>query len=391
MFEAKILLDSISETGKRLTTFEATFPRIVLAEFNTHRMISKNSASSRAIPFKKQLERVMTNPFIPERFPVNCSGMQPQEYYLPNKKGFSVIGSYGRDTISRWIKPNSYKYEIAVEAWLRARDAAVKEAKRLVGEDEAALEYVHGDFRSDVPVYLNVHKQIANRLLEPFMWHTAICSATEFDNFFKLRTHGDAQFELKRIADLMYDAYHYYDDKDEDDFSWGVGDDPDLPPPQNLMSDEWHTPLVYAEDTELIEKYWKSGGYGSSVPDPLLEIKKKVSTARTARVSYLTHDGKRDISKDMDLFSKLSNDPLHASPLEHVARPYHEEIGRDSYDTIKNILDNPSHPLHYTYKEMMQVSHYNNRYWKLPRLGNFYGYLQYRKEFPNENCAHFRK
>lgn len=86
-YSCKILLDSISETGKRLTTFEITFPRIVLAEFNTHRMFSRNSASSRAIPLEKQIERIVTDPFIPERFPINCSGMQPKEYVSKEEIG----------------------------------------------------------------------------------------------------------------------------------------------------------------------------------------------------------------------------------------------------------------------------------------------------------------
>ena len=65
MIKAEIIADSLSPQGHRLTTFICVFPRIVLAEFNTHRMLSRNSASSRAIPFNKMLEMVKTNPFIP--------------------------------------------------------------------------------------------------------------------------------------------------------------------------------------------------------------------------------------------------------------------------------------------------------------------------------------
>ncbi len=375
MFSAKTLLDSISEAGKRLTTFEITFPRIILAEFNTHRMLSKNSASSRAIPFKKQLERIMNDPFIPERFPVNCSGMQPQEYYEPES-----------------IKYPGYptrEYKASKRLWLKARDEAVKIAETLVGEHSAANTWWDENdqvlYGQDT-FYLNVHKQIVNRLLEPFMWHTVICTATELDNFFKLRTHGDAQAEIRHIADLMYDAYHYYDDKDEDDFSWGVGLDPNLPPPQNLKNDQWHCPLIYEEDHALMYEYTE--GHSAAIQE---ELTKQVSAARCARVSYLTHEGTREIEKDLDLFGKLTKDPLHASPLEHVAKPYHEEIDAREYKYIKDIQENPKHPLNYTYKEMMQISFYNDSYWKLPRIGNFFGYLQYRKEFPNENCTNFRK
>src|SRR5689334_19347512 len=106
-YSCKTLLDSVSETGKRLTTFEITFPRIVLAEFNTHRMLSRNSASSRAIPFSKMLERVENDPFIPEEFPVNTKGMQPQTSITEGPL-----------------------FNYAKSAWMMARDDAIKSARR---------------------------------------------------------------------------------------------------------------------------------------------------------------------------------------------------------------------------------------------------------------------
>src|SRR3954452_24195130 len=75
-FEAKVLADSVSPAGQRLTTLEATFPRFVLAEFNTHRVFSRNSASSRAIPVAKQLRRVLDDPYVPIEFGSNKPGMQ---------------------------------------------------------------------------------------------------------------------------------------------------------------------------------------------------------------------------------------------------------------------------------------------------------------------------
>jgi hypothetical protein len=347
MYAAKILLDSISETGKRLTTFEITFPRIILSEFNTHRMLSRNSASSRAIPFKKQLQRVLDDPFIPERFPINGKGMQPQSYY---EKG-------------------SYEYGLAGQAWLDARDSAIKYAKTLTGELPIAYQRQAGDrddFRSDTPIYVSVHKQIANRLLEPFMWHTVICTATELDNFFKLRTHPDAQYEIKRIADLMYDAYHY-------------GTCPDgiegcevlhTPKPQLLKRGEWHMPLISQEDHAYIDSnYYKlfsepisnrhlsSAEWEREFQPKKLELLKKVSVARCARISYLTHDGIRDMLKDLELFERLRTSG-HWSCFEHVARPY--------FDTTQNPeKDLPS--------------------------GNFIGWKALRKEFKEENCTYFRK
>jgi hypothetical protein len=146
--QAKILADSISERGDRITTYLLTFPRIILAEFNTHRAFSRNSASSRAIPFKKMVESVQTNPFIPIAWQKDHKGMQGTEYLSDAPAGVS-------------------DKEFAIDMWLEARDAAVINSKIL----------------NDT----GVTKQLCNRLLEPFMWHTVICTATDYDNFFNLR------------------------------------------------------------------------------------------------------------------------------------------------------------------------------------------------------------
>lgn len=144
MYKAEILADSLSPTGDRLTTMKVTFPRIVLAEFNTHRMFSRNSASSRAIPFEKMVEMVQEKPFIPIAWQKTHKGMQGTEYY----------------TDKTYINGRFYD-------WLKARDYAVKQAEELNR--------------------VGITKQLCNRLLEPFMWHTVICTFTESSNFFKLR------------------------------------------------------------------------------------------------------------------------------------------------------------------------------------------------------------
>jgi thymidylate synthase ThyX len=146
--QAKILADSISERGDRITTYLLTFPRIILAEFNTHRSFSRNSASSRAIPFKKMVESVEKNPFIPIAWQKDHKGMQGSEYLSDVPAGVS-------------------DKEFSIDMWLEARDAAVSNAKILNNT--------------------GVTKQLCNRLLEPFMWHTVICTATNYDNFFNLR------------------------------------------------------------------------------------------------------------------------------------------------------------------------------------------------------------
>lgn len=337
MYSAKIIADSISETGKRLTTFEVTFPRIVLAEWNTHRMFSRNSASSRAIPFRKQIERVMNNPFIPERFPINCTGMQPQEY-----------AELGTD------KYNECRYE-----WLMARDECAKYAAHLAEEK-------------------NIHKQIANRLLEPFMWHTVICTASEFDNFFKLRTNEQAQYEIRRIADLMYDAYHAAD------HTWHQHQDFCAPNCQGIIINklkvgEWHLPFISDEDYKLTQELINSKSNSRMTEEgwPIpLDLLKKISVARCARVSYLTHDGKRDIEKDLELFEKLRTSG-HWSPFEHVATPY--------------FITNTSNISQYI-GDIPIVSHGLEKSRNIDlRSGNFIGWKQFRKEFSDENCTHFRK
>jgi len=237
---ANIIADSVSPAGKRLTTMEIQIPRIVLAEFNTHRLFSRNSASSRAIPIEKMLKLVMEDPYIPERWGKNGKGMQDHgEFSQEEQRAAEVV-------------------------WLSAREAAVNHVKIL-------LE--HG-----------VHKQTTNRLLEPFMWHTVIVTATEWDNFFSQRCHDAAHPAIRRTAEAMRDA-----------MTESV--------PKQLGYFGWHLPYIQPEDEDL-----------------LLQVRKEVCVARCARVSYLSHDGKREVQKDLDLYNKLRANG-HLSPFEHVAMP----------------------------------------------------------------------
>jgi len=239
-YNARVLLDSVAPNGVRLTTLEVTFPRFVLAEWNTHRQFSRNSASSRAVPTAKLIERVEREPVLPIEWGRNKTGMSASEMLAD-----------GEAQEAKWI-------------WLQARDDAVARAKQL-------LE-------------LKVHKQELNRLLEPFLWHTVIVTATEWSNFFELRCAPNAQPEIRAAALAMRAAIGA---------SW----------PGNVATGEWHTPLLqedeYALDTET---------------------RKRISAARCARVSYLTHEGKREISKDLELYERLRAD-RHLSPFEHVATP----------------------------------------------------------------------
>ena len=247
--KARVLADSQNTNGQRLTTLEVTIPRVVLSEFNTHRAFSRNSASSRAIPVAKMLERVQTDPYIPRNFSLNTKGMSAKEYITVADPG----------------------YPDAVAWWLSNRDNAV----------QGALEGIK----------MNLHKQVVNRLLEPWMWQTIIVSSTDWDNFFDLRlAKDDLDNPLADIA-IFDGALQMFKAIEKS-------------VPSILSWNEWHLPLTGFD------------GDGSLSNEQL----RRVSVARCARVSYLTHDGVRDIEADLKLFNRLLQSK-HMSPFEHVAHP----------------------------------------------------------------------
>lgn len=246
-----------SKVGVRLTTMQVTMPRIVLSEFNTHRVFSRNSASSRAIPVDKRIALLESDPFIPDSFMANKKGMQAGE---------------ALDYIAQ---------QHAQDIWLRASKDAIVHAKELAK--------------------LGVHKQWANRLLEPFTWQTVICTATEWENFFNLRRHPDAQPEIRKVAELMFEAMN-------------------KSKPNVLNAGDWHIP--YVEEEDIAEAHEKRSN------DPTFAVNAwliKLSVARCARVSYLTHDtGKRDIEADISLHNRLYQSG-HMSPFEHCAQVLEDE------------------------------------------------------------------
>jgi len=272
-YSARVLLDSVSPAGIRLTTMEARYPRFIHAEVMTHRLFSRNSSSSRAVPIRKMIDAVRAEPALPTWWGRNQSGMQAE------------------DEISDEARV------LAQAEWSRALQDALAHAERLAASD------------------INLHKQLVNRILEPFAWITVIITATEWTNFFTQRTHPDAQPELKRVADLMLEAYRNSE-------------------PRALALGEWHTPLILADEAASLA----------------LEQRLQISVARSARVSYLSHDGTRDHAKDIELYERLVGGGAngHWSPFEHVATP----LG--SPDT-----------------------------WS----GNFRGWEQYRKRFSQEHAA----
>lgn len=251
---AEVMAHSRSPAGDEVGTLQVQGHRFILSEFNTHRRFSRNSASSRAIPVKKQIDRVLGNPAVPLVFPGEQRGMQGGE-------------------------PLSDADQVrARELWLTAMRNAVTSAVDLSA--------------------LKVHKSVVNRILEPFMWHTIIVSATDFSGFFQQRCSPLAQPEIRAVAECMQEAL-------------------DASKPDELEYGQWHRPYIRDEDEKQVGL-----GLHSSTDANAIPALNAVSAARCARVSYLTQEGVRDMQADLDLFERLVDaEPPHWSPLEHVATP----------------------------------------------------------------------
>lgn len=234
---AKIIADTLSPRGKRITTLQLRYPRYIHAEFMTHRVFSRNASSSRAIPIERLIQDIIDDPVEP--------------IFLENKRGMSA-----ETYISGWKLETSKLY------WNKARQNAITSAKDLS--------------------QLGVHKQIVNRLLEPFAHINVLVTSTEWDNFFSLRISPEAQQEICELAKNIKKAM-----------------DESTPKGYTL-----HTPYIKDEDVAALK---------NNVNDVL-----KVSVARCARVSYLNFNNIRDYDEDIALYEKLYKS-RHMSPFEHVA------------------------------------------------------------------------
>ncbi len=259
---AKIICDSVF-AGNRLTTMELTYPRFIHAEFMTHRVFSRNASSSRAIPIQKLIDLIKEDTAMPIHWGKNQPGMQAHE----ELEGQALAA--------------------AKLQWLAARDEAIIAAEAMIR--------------------IGAHKQIANRILEPFSHITVLVTADCWNNFFALRDHPDAQPEIRVLAQKMKEAM-------------------DTSVPQILAdSDGWHLPYIDEQDVEEATKHCQKGRITRDMPrrHEIIQVLCAISAARCARVSYLTHDKKRPtIEEDMNLFFRLTAaNPPHMSPCEHQARP----------------------------------------------------------------------
>lgn len=253
MISAKIIKDSIAPHGKRLTTFEWEYPRFIHSEIMTHRILSKNAASSRAIPISTTIKQLRDDPAMPVWWGKNQAGMSAKE-----ELDDTIIADFG------FIGKMTAK-AAAMDVWLAARDSAIRYAEML----------------SEI----GLHKQIANRILEPWVMMKTVITGTEWDNIFYLRDHEDAQPEFQAVVRPALDAYNNST-------------------PTLLQPGQWHLP--YVEDVDL------------TLADAL-----KLSSSLCAQVSFRKADD--SIEKAIRIYDRLvESKPVHASPFEHQGTPHED-------------------------------------------------------------------
>ena len=295
---AKIIADSIDGRGNRIVSYILTYPRFIHAELMTHRMFSRNAASSRAIPLVKMMKSVEEDPVVPIAFQKKHSGMQGTEY-ITDEQGIKV----------------------AKAAWLMGADSALAVVKAM-----------------DM---LNITKQLCNRILEPYLWYTVLVTATEYDNWFELRvpqysdgfkSRNDVMTGLIEYEGFARDHFDGYTELDWIQRSESAAeihiqalaeamwDAKNENTSKRLKPGEWHIPFGDKIDTTKLPETFEEPGNS-----PILDLYKiKIATARAARLSYMTFDGEIDIDKDIALHDSLLKSK-HMSPFEHCAKMMTDE------------------------------------------------------------------
>lgn len=301
---AKIIADSISPQGIRLTSLELRYPKFIHGELMTHRVFSRNASSSRAIPVSRMIADLRRDPALPVFWGSNKPGMQA---------GAELEG----DDLDA-VKKN----------WLDAMEGSILWAELCMKR--------------------GLHKQLANRILEPWAHINTLVTSTEWANFYALRRHPDAQPEMKALADAMWDAMH-------------------ASQPMTLLPGQWHLP--YISDGDLDANATPTSWDWATLT--------KCSVARCARVSYKTHEDKTPtLEEDLALYERLVGaHPLHASPAEHQATP-DEPV---SMYSVGGSLDSGLTPG----QETRTFLGYKN----YALHGNFHGWIQYRKTLKHENIS----
>lgn len=317
----QVIKDSMNEYGDRVTTFQLHYPRFIHSEFMTHRMLSKNASSSRAIPVHKQLDMVKENPAMPIHWGLNEPGMQS------SKEGDLPIVGLENDN----GKPVSVQ-----DAWRYAATNAAL-VSNLMWQDG------HG-----------YHKQIVNRLAEPFTFMNVVVTATDWENFLWLRAHKDAQPEICELAKLIHYA--------RQDSS-----------PTVLFENEWHLPYVdqFRDDNGMLQYCDYDGEQVYSLKDA-----KKISASCCAQVSYRLLD--QSLDKAIKIFDNLvGSKPLHASPFEHQCVPF-SDVEYHARHQAKEVMMASLEDIYGTEiaEKMASQCLYS---------ANFRGFVQYRKSLHGEN------
>lgn len=257
---ATIIKDSISVYGTRMTTFALEYPRFIHGELMTHRMLSKNAASSRAIPISKMHDAIAAAPAMPVYWGRNQAGMTSKEELSPGEK------------------------VVAKQLWHDAMEDALRNSFKLST--------------------IGMHKQIVNRITEPFQMMKTVISGTEWANFLWLRNHADAQPEFKELAqcvELLLTENN----------------------PKLLKAGEWHLPYVSSiRNTDGTVNYFINND-----TELTIEQAKMVSASCCAQVSYRRNDD--SLEKAIQIFGRLiDSQPIHASPIEHQATPMNAPLSQ---------------------------------------------------------------
>lgn len=319
---AKLVAYSVSPLGKKIATFELTYHRYIHGEFMTHRLFSRNAMSSRAVPVAKMLDAIRQAPAMPIHWGKNQPGMQAKEEHN------ATISQCGID----WTREGW---------WLESMNEAVA----------AALEFSDAGY----------HKQIVNRLVEPFQMMKTVMTATELDNFFWLRLDEDAQPEIFELARCMRECLLKVK-------------------PELLEAGEWHTPYVdhcsRHPDEGIIYSVDNEDG------SPRILTKEEalaISSSCCAQVSYRNLDNTYD--KAMAIYGRLlSGAKVHASPFEHQATPMEYVDIHTDYETDVIIQFFDGFLGGYTHVDS------EGKFWS----ANFCGFIQHRQLLDNHNCTDYQ-
>lgn len=349
---AKLVAFSKNKSGQKIATFELEYPRTIHSEVRTHCMLDMNASSSRAIPMKFMREHVSQNIAFPAVLTKNQAGMQ------------------GREVHDGWIDlaviADVYKHKVkTVVDFLKGSRAEFDEEGMRISFHNYIKYWVLSAVTADHEILerSGIHKQVVNRMLEPYQFIKTIVTGTEFDNFFNLRFQEDADPTLIELANLM--AHLYYTTE-----------------PEELSWKEWHTPYVLHERdsdgklkyfvfSESGDKQYLSGGRdGDAV---------KVSCCACAQVSYRKLDTSPEkVQRVYDLL--INGGIIHGSAFSHVACPMCREVVSPVLEESVNIPI-----LTKTWQDGVTHMDRQGNLWS----SKFKGWIQYRKLIPNENCGSF--